>query len=121
MERITRSPGDQAAPASATRTEKIPPAPTPGARDGSTTIGTLIDAYMAAYAGRDTTRQQRLDWWKARCGPLPLLSLSDDDVFAALEDLATQRGRYFAGKDADGKAVMKAKRKPLSPATLNRY
>lgn len=93
----------------------------PGARDGSTTIGKLIDAYMAAYAGRDTTRQQRLDWWKARFGPTPLLSLSDDDLFAALEDLAAHRGRYFAGKDADGNPVMKAKRKPLSPATLNRY
>lgn len=97
------------------------PAPQPGARSASTTLGQLIDAYMAAYAGRDTTRQQRLAWWQARFASLPLVDLSDDQVFAALEDLAAQRGRYFAGKDADGQAIMKAKRKPLSPATLNRY
>ena len=121
MERTTRSPGDRATAATAAQTATIAPAPTPGARDGSVTIGQLIDAYMAAYAGRDTTRQQRLDWWKSRFGSSPLLSLSDDDIFAALEDLAAHRGRYYAGKDADGNAVMKAKRKPLSPATLNRY
>lgn len=47
--------------------------------------------------------------------------VTDDDVYFALEDLASQRGRYFAGVDADGRAIMKAKGKPLAPATLNRY
>lgn len=121
MERTTRSPGDRATAATAAQTAGISPAPTPGARDGSVTIGQLIDAYMAAYAGRDSTRHQRLGWWKVRFGATPLLSLSDDDVFAALEDLAVHRGRYYAGKDADGQPIMRAKRKPLSPATLNRF
>lgn len=99
----------------------IAPAPQPGVRNGAVTLSSLIDAYMADYAGRDTTRHQRLAWWIGRLGALPLTDLSDDDVFAAVEELAAQRGRYFAGKDADGRPVMKAKRKPLSPATVNRY
>ena len=37
-------------------------------RDGSVKIGALIDDYMAAYAGRDSSRTQRLGWWKARLG-----------------------------------------------------
>jgi integrase len=99
----------------------IAPAPVPGVRNGSVTLSSLIDAYMAAYAGRDTTRHQRLAWWVARMGSLQVVELSDDLIFAALEDLAGQRGRYFAGKDADGKPVLKSKRKPLAPATINRY
>lgn len=95
-------------------------APTP-LRDGSITVAALIDAYMREYAGRDTTRAQRLRFWSGRLGSVRLVDLSDDDVFAALEELRDQRGRYYAGKDADGRPIMKAKRKPLSAATLNRY
>lgn len=90
-------------------------------RDGAVTIGSLIDAYMAVYCGRDTTRTQRLSWWKMKFGTRSLIDISDDDVFDALEALAVQRGRYFAGLDADGKNIMKAKAKPLAPATINRY
>jgi integrase len=32
-----------------------------------------------------------------------------------------QRGRFFAGHDADGKPIYKSKHKPLTGATLNRY
>lgn len=84
-------------------------------------IGDLIDLYMAHYAGRDETRLQRLTWWKARLGQLALQDLTDDHVHAAVEDLATQHSRYYAGKDADGRPIHRSKRKPLSPATLNRY
>lgn len=84
-------------------------------------LGDLIDLYMAHYAGRDTTRVQRLGWWKAKLASVTLQDLSDDHVHAALEDLAQQHARYFAGKDADGNAIHKAKRKPLAPATINRY
>ena len=37
------------------------------------------------------------------------------------EALAVQRGRYFAGLDADGANIMKAKARPLAAATINRY
>jgi len=75
---------------------------------------------MAAYSGRDTSRTQRLQFWVARLGGVTLADLSDDEVFLALEELATRRGRYFAGKDADGNKILEAKSGPLSAATVNR-
>ena len=90
-------------------------------RDGTITLRALIDLYMAAYAGKDPTRTQRLNFWVAKLGPVPLAHVDDDAVFAVLEELADQRGRYFAGLDADGKQIWKAKKKPLSGASINRY
>lgn len=90
-------------------------------RDGSIPLRELIDAYMAAYDGRDGSRHQRLTWWYAKLGSVSLNELTDDAVFYALEDLAAQRSRYFAGEDADGRPIFKAKRKPMAPATINRY
>jgi integrase len=90
-------------------------------RQGSITMADLIDLYMAHYAGRDTTRRQRLTWWSERIGAIALQDVSDDEVHAAIETLASQSGRYFAGKDARDEPIYKAKRKSLSPATLNRY
>ena len=124
MKSTIQSAGDTACmPASLLQTGTVGalPAKLMAARDGSATVRQLIDAYMAAYSGRDTTRTQRLSWWAATMGDITLAELSDDHVFDALEALANQRGRYFAGKDADGNSIMKAKRKPLAPATLNRY
>lgn len=95
--------------------------PTTSTRDGAITITALVDLYMAAYSGRDTTRLQRLTYWVARLGSVRLADVDDDHVFDALDDLATSRGRYFAGKDADGRNIMKAKRKPLASGTVNRY
>ena len=51
---------------------------------------------------------------------MSLAHLSDDDIFHALEELATHSGRYWAGTDADGKPVYKAKKRPIAPATVNR-
>ncbi|MCU0928863.1 MAG: tyrosine-type recombinase/integrase, partial [Burkholderiaceae bacterium] len=76
---------------------------------------------MDAYEGRDTTRAQRLDFWRVRIGNLALAAVDDDTIFACMEDLAAQRGAYFAGRDVHGRPIFKAKRKPLAPATLNRY
>jgi integrase len=90
-------------------------------RAGSTPVAQVIDWYMAYYDGRDSTRVQRLSWWSVQLGHVPLQDLTDDDVFAAIEGLARQHARYFAGKDADGRPIHRAKRKALAPATLNRY
>lgn len=95
-------------------------APLP-ARAGTLSMAALIDLYMAHYDGRDTTRLHRLAWWGQRVGGVALQDLSDDEVHAALQTLSQQRSRYFAGLDADGQPIHKARRKPLSPATLNRY
>jgi len=90
-------------------------------RTGEITIREIVDRYMAEYAGRDTTRAQRLGWWVAKLGSVSLADLTDDSIYFALQDLAPQRGRYWAGVDADGKTIYKAKRGPLSPSTVNRY
>jgi integrase len=90
-------------------------------RAGGLPVADLIDLYMAHYAGRDGTRLQRLTWWSARLGTLALQDVSDDDVHAALEALARQPSTYFAGRDAAGKPIYKARRQALSPATINRY
>lgn len=90
-------------------------------RDGSITVSHLVDLYMAQYAGRDTTRTQRLTWWVAQVGQLRLDEINDDHMHAALESLNDRAARYYAGKDADGRPVYRAKRKPIAPATINRY
>lgn len=90
-------------------------------RAGHLTITELVDLYMAHYEGRDPTRQQRLSWWIGQIGGTRLDEVTDDHIHAALEALATNSARYWAGKDADGKPIYKAKRKPMAPATINRY
>lgn len=93
----------------------------PGNRDGSITVAELIDRYMAAYSGKDGSRMQRLSWWQAKLGSHTLATVQDDDIFHAIEELAAQRGRYYAGRDADDRPIYKAKGKPYAPATLNRF
>ena len=90
-------------------------------RMGSMLLSDLIDFYMAEYSGRDTTRVQRLTWWRDQIGSMTIEAISDDDIHAALEVLARQPTRFFAGNDADGKPIYKAKGKPRAPATINRY
>ena len=90
-------------------------------RQGALSCSDLIDLYMAHYAGRDPTRLQRLTWWRGQVGQVALQDLTDDHVHAALEALGSQASRFFAGTDADGRPVYRAKRKPLAPATVNRY
>ncbi|MBN8491154.1 MAG: site-specific integrase [Burkholderiales bacterium] len=96
----------------------LPPLPM---RQGTMLLADLVDLYMAHYAGRDSTRVQRLGWWRGQVGQVALQDLSDDHVHVALEALANQASRFFAGQDADGRPIYKAKKKPLAPATVNRY
>lgn len=98
------------------------PAPLP-LRDGALTFAALSDLYMAHYVGRDTAVSHRLAWWREQLGALRLDELSDDHVHAGLDKLASRPARYYAGKDADGRSIFRAKArgKPPSGATLNRY
>lgn len=96
----------------------LPPLPM---RQGTMPLASLIELYMAHYAGRDETRAYHARWWTAKLGPVALLELSDDHVHAALESLTQQSSRYFAGNDADGRPIYRAKRRAISPATVNRY
>jgi integrase len=95
--------------------------PTIPMRDGSLAVTKLLDLYMAHYNGRDCTRAQRLRWWGDHIGSIALQDVTDDHIHAALEGLAQQPATYYAGLDAAGKPIYKAKRKAIAPATINRY
>ena len=90
-------------------------------RTGCITISAAIDRYMLSYEGKDTTRASRMLWWQTELGHLTLNEIDQDHIFFALEKLAQRSPRYWAGKDADGKPIFKAKSKPYAPATINRY
>ena len=95
----------------------------PGECSGSNnrTLKDLVDDYFSQYAGRDHTRTYRLGWWVKRLGDRPAASITDDDVFDALEALMTQPARRYAGRDADGAKIYRARPGKRSPATVNRY
>lgn len=70
---------------------------------------------MQSYAGRDTSRGQRMQWWSVKLGHLTLAEVDEDHIFFALEELQAQKSRFYAGKDADGKDIHKAKAKTPHP------
>jgi integrase len=84
------------------------------------TLLALVDAYMAAYEGRDHTRAGTLTWWCARLGSRPFAELTDDDVFAGLEALRSTPGRRYVGLDADGAPIHRATGRRAA-STVNRY
>ena len=89
--------------------------------DGSITIAELIDLYMAQYAGRDRSIVQRLGWWRGHVGAMRIDVVSDDDLHAALEGLASRAARYYSGKDLEGWSIFKPRRKRMAGSTINRY
>jgi integrase len=93
----------------------------PSSHRPCTTVGELIDRYMAGYAGRDGARVFRLATWKAYLGDRPLLELTDDEIFHALEAIAAEPARVYKGRDASGNRVFRAKGGPRSAATVNRF
>lgn len=90
-------------------------------RSGQIFISQAINAYMTAYAGRDTSRFQRMSWWQSKIGHFTLVEIDEDHIFYAIEELQERKPRYYAGKDADGNRIYKSKNKPYSAATINRY
>jgi len=85
------------------------------------TLSQLVNQYFAEYSGRDRSRAHRLEWWLKRLGDRPADSLSDEDVFHALEALATEPGRRYCGRDIDGRPINRARPIKRAGATLNRY
>lgn len=90
-------------------------------RVGSILFPQLVELYRLHYTGRDPSLMYRLRWWAERWKNKALADITDDDVHEGLEVLAQQRARYFAGKDADGEPIHKAKKSALTAASLNRY
>lgn len=79
-------------------------------------LASLVDAFFAAYKGRDPSLLTRLEYWKERLGSVPIAQIDADMVDAEMAYLA-ERG---AMKYVRGKGIVPANR-PLSPATLNRH
>jgi hypothetical protein len=75
---------------------------------------------MAAYSDRDPSRVNHLTWWVSRFGGRPAREITDDDVFLALEDIASGESLYYAGKDSSGQPIYRSRGKH-KPATINRY
>lgn len=84
-------------------------------------LAALIDEFMAAYDGKDRAIAQRLAVWRDRLGALPVSEITDDHVFEALDRLAQEPARIWAGFDADGKPVYRRRATTKSPSTVNRY
>lgn len=126
MANVNKSAGGADVSDSTQKTGNIAPATAGGLpllpmRAGGIQVSKLIGLYMAHYAGRDTTRLQRLSWWLAKLGALALQDVTDDHIHEALEGLAQQPATYYAGLDACSQPIYKAKRKAIAPATINRY
>lgn len=78
--------------------------------------------YLAAYAGRDENRYQRIGAWVRLLGDKPFPAVTPDDIDAAMATLASEPARVFAGNDADGAPIFRKKGTgQRSGATLNRY
>jgi hypothetical protein len=75
-------------------------APAAGPRDGSITVGELIDRRMLAYTGKDESLPQRLDWWRGKIGHLKLIEVDDDTIFRQIEAMT---GRPVGWLDAERK------------------
>lgn len=92
-------------------------------RPAQLTVRDVIDRYMTVYAGRDTTRAQRLAAWTALLGDFTLEQLEADLIHAARDELRTQPALAFKGTDFEGRPIFKAKRGGAlkTTATLNRY
>lgn len=92
-------------------------------RPHALTIRDLIDRYMAAYAGADTSRAQRLAAWSALIGDFTLEQIDSDVMHAGRAELAQQPPLIFLGLDHQGRRIFrpKGRKTAKTPATLNRY
>lgn len=79
-------------------------------------LASLIDAFVAAYRGRDPSLLTRLQFWRDRLGPVAIESIDADMVETELAYLVDRGALKFVR----GQGIVKADR-PLSPATLNRH
>lgn len=84
------------------------------------TLSELLDLYFAQFTGRDQSKLNRLELWRARLGARDFATITDDDVFAEIERIAAAPARIWAGRDADRQPVFRVRGK-RTPATVNRY
>jgi len=87
---------------------------------GDLTVREVIDAYMACYAGRDSSRAARVEFWSKTIGEIKLRDLDSDTIADVLEEFATQPVRKYIGKDAEGRRLYRDHHQ-RSGKTVNRY
>ena len=87
---------------------------------GDLTVREVIDAYMACYAGRDSSRAARVEFWSKTIGEIKLRDLDSDTLADVLEEFATQPVRKYIGKDAEGRRLYRDHHQ-RSGKTVNRY
>jgi len=92
-------------------------------RPQALSVRDLIDRYMAVYAGRDTSLNQRLSTWQVLLGDFTLEKLDSDLIHAGRAELASLPALAYKGCDIDGNRIFKAKTRhgKKSNATLNKY
>ncbi|MCC7310157.1 MAG: tyrosine-type recombinase/integrase [Sulfuritalea sp.] len=93
----------------------------PAAGAAVQTLADVAASYLAAYAGRDESRYQRVNTWVRLLGDKPLAAITPEDIDAAMATLASEPARVYAGLDADEKPIYRKKDGGRSGATLNRY
>jgi integrase len=102
--------------ATAAAVRDFPTAPT----RGDLTLREVCDAYMAGYDGRDTSRDRRLAYWVEVMGEVKLRDLDSDAIADALDHLAAEHIRKYAGRDASDQPIFREHGR-RAPATVNRY
>jgi integrase len=85
---------------------------------GEWTVRDLVDAYMATYTGRDTSRVQRLAVWVELLGDRIAAQLDSDDVGGALEQIARTPALTYRRTENGPTLVTRG---PRSGATINRF
>ncbi len=92
-------------------------------RPQALTVQSVIDRYMAQYAGRDAARLQRLSAWLALIGEFTLEQVDADLIHVCRSELQTKPPLVFVGLDHMGQQIFKAKgrAKLKTTATVNRY
>jgi integrase len=93
--------------------------PTASSR-GDLTMRELANAYMAAYAGRDSALPQRLGYWVKVIGHVRIRDLDADLIGDHLEQLAAQPVRKYVGKDSAGRRLYRCHH-ARAGSTVNRY
>ena len=91
------------------------------AADTNVTVSEMISAYLRAYSGKDNSRYQRCMRWVAMLGDIPAAEVTPRHVRLGLKQIREGVAIHYSGKDAFGNPIYKAKRKPVSESTINRY
>jgi hypothetical protein len=76
---------------------------------------------MLAYTGRDRSRAYRLEVWVERMGARPVLEITVDEIYFALERLGSGPALIYMGRDAHGHPIHRMRASRKSPGTVNRF